>query len=100
MAFNIPMAKRTLYLAAYDITDPRRLRQALYTLKAYASGGQKSVFECFLTPLERQTLLNEITVILDLNEDRFMLLPLAHPDGIRVLGIAVKPEDPDYYYIG
>jgi CRISPR-associated protein Cas2 len=38
--------------------------------------------------------------ILDLEEDRFMLLPLAHPDGIRTLGIAVKPADPDFFYVG
>ncbi len=94
------MSKRTLYLAAYDICDPRRLREALRTLKGYASGGQKSVFECFLTETERSELLAAVTAILDLGEDRFLLLPLANPDGIQTLGIAVKPDDPDFYYVG
>ena len=94
------MPNRSLYIAAYDIADPARLRAALHTLKAYASGGQKSVFECFLTPAERAQLLAEVRGILNLNEDRFMLLPLANPDGIRTLGIAVKPDDPDFYYVG
>lgn len=36
------------YLAAYDVSDPKRLQQALHVLRDYATGGQKSVFECFL----------------------------------------------------
>ncbi len=100
MMFNIPMPQRTLYLAAYDICDGRRLREALRAVRSYASGGQKSVFECFLTDKERGDLLVQIDRILDPEEDRFMLLPLANPDGIQVLGIAVKPEDPDFYYVG
>ncbi len=94
------MTNRTLYLAAYDISSPTRLRAALYALKAHASGGQKSVFECFLTPAERRELLAEVKDIIDPDEDRFMLMPLAHPDGIQTLGIAVKPADADFYYVG
>ncbi len=43
------MSTRKLYIAAYDISNPRRLRQALKILKGYACGRQKSVFECYLT---------------------------------------------------
>ena len=60
------MPDRALYIAAYDVTDPARLRQALHVLKGYASGGQKSVFECFLTSRERQALLDEVRAVLDL----------------------------------
>lgn len=95
-----PMTNRILYLAAYDISDPGRLRDALYALKAHASGGQKSVFECFLTDGERRDLLAEVRLIIDLSEDRFMLMPLTGQDGIQTLGVAVKPEDPDFYYVG
>lgn len=94
------MSNRRLYLAAYDVTDPARLRDALHAVKGYASGGQKSVFECFLTPAERRSLLAEVRTVLNLQEDRFMLLPLAHPQAMRTLGIAVKPSDPDFYYVG
>lgn len=94
------MPNRTLYIAAYDIADPGRLRMALLALKAHASGRQKSVFECFLTPAERSQLLAQVASILDCAEDRFMLLPLAGVDGIKTLGIGVKPEDPDFYYVG
>jgi len=35
--------QRILYLVAYDISHPRRLARALKTVRAYATGGQKSV---------------------------------------------------------
>lgn len=93
------MSKRILYLAAYDVCDPQRLRDALRALKGHASGGQKSVFECFLTDAERAELVSEIKGILELDEDRFLLLPLANADAMRMLGIAVKPEDPVFFYV-
>jgi CRISPR-associated protein Cas2 len=94
------MSHRILYLAAYDITDPERLQAALHVLKGYASGGQKSVFECFLTVRERQQLVAEVKTVLDLGTDRFLLLPLPGAADIAALGIAVRPSDPDFYYVG
>ncbi|MFZ1494442.1 MAG: CRISPR-associated endonuclease Cas2 [Candidatus Competibacter denitrificans] len=94
------MSARALYLAAYDVTDPGRLQAALHVLKGYASGGQKSVFECFLAPRERLALLADIRGVLDSAEDRFLLLPLPDDQGIRTLGIAIKPSDPNFYYVG
>lgn len=93
------MATRTLYLAAYDIRDPRRLRQALYVLKGFACGGQKSVFECYLFPHERDELLYRVEQVIDLDEDRFLVVPL-HAGAVQVLGVAVQPLDPDFFYIG
>jgi len=94
------MARRQLYIAAYDVTDDARLRQALQVLKGYASGGQKSVFECFLSDGERRGLLAEIRGVLDLTEDRFLLMPLNPTVEIQMLGIAIAPSDPDFYYVG
>ncbi|MBS1222069.1 MAG: CRISPR-associated endoribonuclease Cas2 [Proteobacteria bacterium] len=94
------MPQRDLYLAAYDVTDPDRLQAALHVLKGYACGGQKSVFECFLTRRERLALLDEVRGVLDTREDRFLLLPLPDDRGIRGLGIAVRPSDPEFYYVG
>ena len=94
------MAARRLYLAAYDVTDPERLQSVLHVLKGYACGGQKSVFECFLTERERTQLVAEVRGVLDLVHDRFLLLPLPDEQGILGLGIAVPPSDPDFYYVG
>jgi CRISPR-associated protein Cas2 len=94
------MTQRSLYLAAYDISSPGRLCDALKVLKGYASGGQKSVFECFLTQSERTELLAEIGAVIEPLEDRFLLLPLANGRRVETLGIGVSPEDPNFYYIG
>ncbi len=92
--------KRKLYLAAYDIRSPRRLRPALYLLKGFASGCQKSVFECFLTGTERCELIETMSKIIDPDEDRFLLLSLASAEGIMTLGKGVAPANPSYYYVG
>lgn len=94
------MPQRDFYLAAYDVTDPERLQAALHVLKGYACGGQKSVFECFLTGRERQALLVEMRGVLEVREDRFLLLPLPAYRRSRTLGIAIRPSDPDFYYVG
>ncbi len=94
------MTQRQLYLAAYDISCNRRLRKALYVLRNYASGGQKSVFECFLTASEKRQLLEDIARVINPEEDRFMLLKLAGAKHIRTLGKAVPPQDGTFFYVG
>ena len=94
------MTTRQLYLAAYDISCPRRLRKALYVLRGFASGGQKSVFECFLTPTEKLQLLEEIGAVIEAGEDRFILLKLVGPKSVRTLGKAVPPQDGSFFYVG
>ena len=94
------MTNRQLYLAAYDISCNRRLRKALYVLRGFASGGQKSVFECFLTPSEKMQLLEEISRVIDPVEDRFILLKLAGAKHIRTFGKAVLPQDGSFFYVG
>jgi len=93
------MAERNLWLAAYDVRDPKRLRLALRVLKAYSTGGQRSVFECFLTEAERTRLLAEIQQVLA-PEDSFLLVMLDPRSPVRTLGIAVPPADPPFFYIG
>jgi CRISPR-associated protein Cas2 len=93
------MTNRQLYLAAYDISCNRRLRKALYVLRGFASGGQKSVFECFLTPAEKSQLLAEISLVINPVEDRFILLRLAGTKHIRTLGKAVVPQDGSIFFM-
>ena len=94
------MSQRDFYLAAYDVTDPDRLQAALHVLKGYACDGQKSVFECFLTGRERQALMMEMRGVLDVQADRLLLLPLPGYRRARALGVAIRPSDPDFYYVG
>ena len=91
---------RDFYLAAYDVANPRRLAAALHLVRGYATGGQKSVHEIFLTPAERNELLHTMALILDEEKDRFLLLHLDPRARTYTLGRAEKPADPDYFYIG
>lgn len=94
------MTQRTLYIAAYDITASDRLRAALKVLRDYSTGGQKSVFECFLSDTEKCALLAEVAEVIDKEEDRFLLVRLEPRLPVVTLGIAVAPVDPDFYYVG
>lgn len=94
------MPDRDLYIAAYDIASPRRLRVALKLVKAQAIGGQKSAYECFLTQAERTALLDGMRAVLDRGEDRFLLIRLDPRARVHTLGVAVAPEDPPFFYHG
>jgi CRISPR-associated protein Cas2 len=94
------MPERGLHIAAYDIRAPRRLRGALHILKGYATGGQKSVFECFLTEGERRRLVESVEGVIEAGEDSFLLLRLDPRGRVRTLGIGVAPEDPPFFYQG
>ncbi len=94
------MSQRKLYIAAYDISHARRLRQALKILKGYACGRQKSVFECYLTPTEYWELIEQMRELIDESNDRFLLYR-HHPSlAARMLGKAVAPCDPEWFYVG
>lgn len=91
--------KRKLFLAAYDVGDPKRLRAALRIIKSFASGGQKSVYECWLTPSERTGLAAAMSAVLNFSEDSFVIIPLEPRRPQAVLGIAAKPADPALFYL-
>jgi len=91
---------RTPYLLAYDVSDPRRLRGALKLARGYATGGQRSVHECFLTGAERRALLAAYDELLDFDSDRLLLLRLDPRSRTYALGTAMPPADPGYFYLG
>lgn len=94
------MSQRNLHLAAYDVASPRRLRSSLHLIKGYATGGQKSAYECFLSHGEKNDLLQSMTQLLDTSEDRFLLIGLDPRSRVYALGLATEPVDPPYFYIG
>lgn len=93
------MTERQLHLACYDVACHRRLARALRLARKYATGGQKSVHEIFLTEAERDTLVQDMRQLLDLETDRFLLLRLDPRSRVRILGKAVTPADPDFIYV-
>lgn len=94
------MTRRVLYIAAYDVSEPSRLRKVHHVVKRFATGGQKSVFECFLTPSEREELLAEAGAIIDEDEDRLMLFRVEERAQPVLLGTAKPVADPDFVYVG
>ena len=94
------MTKRALYIAAYDVSEPARLRKVHHVVKQHATGGQKSVFECYLTSLEHRDLITQARSLIDEREDRFALLRVEERAQPLLLGIATPPVDPDFYYVG
>jgi CRISPR-associated protein Cas2 len=94
------MSQRDLYLAAYDVSCPKRLVAALKISRAYATGGQKSVHELYLTTGERSALIEDMGALLDMETDRFLLLRLDPRSQVLTLGLGLKPADPDYFYVG
>ncbi len=92
--------KRTLYIVAYDITGQRRLNRVRHFLKGYSTGGQKSVYECFLTGGELRLVTNELSRLIRDGEDRVHIFRLDGRSSPHVLGIALPPSDPEYFFIG
>lgn len=94
------MAGRNLYLVAYDITDEKRLNRIRHFLKGYSPGGQKSVYECFLTEAELDYVVEELGYLIDERFDRVHIFQVDRKAKIHILGIAVEPKDPSYFYFG
>ncbi len=94
------MTHRNLYIASYDVSDDKRLRAAHRILRAYASGRQKSVFECLLSDAEQQRLMAEVADVIDPVEDRFLMVRLDPRSAVRTLGRAVAPSNPPQFYVG
>lgn len=70
---------RTRYLIAYDIADSKRLYRIHKQVEAYAIGGQKSFYECWLTLHEFVKLKANVTALMDNAEDRIFIYQL-HKD--------------------
>lgn len=91
---------RTLYIIAYDIREPRRLNRIRYFLKGYSTGGQKSVYECFLTDGELKFVISNLKRLIFEADDRVHIFRMDGRSRTHTLGIATQPKDPAYFYIG
>jgi CRISPR-associated protein Cas2 len=91
---------RTLYLIAYDIREDKRLNSVRYFLKGYSTGGQKSVYECFLTDGEIKFVMSRLRMLILEIEDRVHIFRMDGRSRTHAIGIAVQPKDPEYFYIG
>ena len=91
---------RTLYLIAYDITENKRLSRVRHFLKNYSTGGQKSVYERFLTDRELRDVSSGLMNLIEISSDRIHIFTMDGRSRTHTLGIAVQPHDPAFFYIG
>ena len=85
-------AARCLYLVCYDIANPRRLSQVHKFLLGYKAGGQKSFFECWLTPSELKNVRHGLHQRIENGEDRAHIFQMDARQRTQCLGIARPPH--------
>lgn len=67
---------RRRYLVAYDVADPKRLRQTYRALHGFGDAIQYSVFICDLSRTEKQQMIVRLTQLLNLKHDRVLIADL------------------------
>ena len=73
--------RRSRYLIAYDIADSHRIYQMHKHVEAYAIGGQKSFYECWLTEHEMMKFKQEVNALIEPTDDRVFIFRI--PDNIE-----------------
>jgi CRISPR-associated protein Cas2 len=64
------------YLIAYDIAEPKRLRQVAKLTEAYGLRVQRSVFECSISESRLDSLLREVKGLMERREDKLQVYRL------------------------
>lgn len=72
---------RNVYLVAYDVCDPKRLRRVHRLMCGAGDPLQFSVFRCELSALELQDLKERLWDELNFSADRVMLVNLGPAEG-------------------
>ena len=87
---------RRLYLVAYDISDPKRLRRVFKTMRGFGEHLQLSVFQCDLTLMARVEMQAALEEIIHHEEDKVLIIDLGLTDArpvksIGALGRQARP---------
>jgi CRISPR-associated protein Cas2 len=78
---------RRLYLVAYDICAPRRLRKVFKTMQGFGEHLQLSVFQCDLTAIDRIEMQAALEAIINRDEDKVLIIDLGPSDPFPVKNI-------------
>jgi CRISPR-associated protein Cas2 len=86
---------------AYDIADDDRRRKVGETLENYGTRVQESVFECHLTPAQREEVQERIARLIEpaLDNVRYYRVCQDCLAQSSVVGPVPLTTDPDYYLI-
>ena len=88
---------RNRYIVAYDVSDGKRLRKIYKKMHGFGDALQYSVFACDLSSKERVIMEEALTEIMDLKEDRVIIIDIGPAEGrgesvVRTLGRQTKPK--------
>ncbi|MDP2661105.1 MAG: CRISPR-associated endonuclease Cas2 [Dehalococcoidia bacterium] len=72
---------RNRYLVCYDVCEPKRLAHTYKKMNGFGDPVQYSVFICDLSPKERVLLEAALTEILNLKEDRALIVDMGPVEG-------------------
>lgn len=90
------------YLVGYDISDPKRQAIVRYHVKSHTSSGQKSVYECPLTPSSKHEL-SEFALSKIETSDSFFILRTLRTYWSQVADHNQLPPNAavtDHFYLG
>ena len=87
------MARRR-FLIAYDICEPKRLRQVCKTMEEYGERLQYSVFICDLSRAELVHARARVERQMDLTEDSVVVVDLGETDSARFTFVGQRRELP------
>ncbi len=88
---------RNRFIVAYDVSDAKRLRRTFKKMNGFGEPVQYSVFSCDLSRKERVLLEEALTEIINLKEDRVLIIDTGPIEGrgtemLATLGRQLKPE--------
>jgi len=92
---------RRRYLVAYDVAEPKRLQRTFRAMHGFGTAVQYSIFLCTLGQVERQLMREKLTDILNLKEDRILIIDLGE-EGARgspsfeIIGKQLRPMPKGY----
>ena len=72
---------RNRFLVCYDVSDPKRLARTYKKMNGFGESAQYSVFICDLSPKERVLLEVALTEVLNLKEDRVLIVDMGPSEG-------------------
>ncbi|GEL17534.1 CRISPR-associated endonuclease Cas2 [Pseudonocardia asaccharolytica] len=89
------MARRR-FLIAYDICDPKRLRQVCKTMEEYGERLQYSVFTCDLSRTELIRARAQVEQQMNLSQDSVVIVDLGDVDSARFTFIGQRRPLPTH----
>ena len=87
------------YLVCYDVVLDQRRTKVAHILEGYGLRVQKSVFECVLTPDQREMLNRKLAKYIDEVEDQVRFYPMSPRYRKLVTGMQPEHEVDDVAFI-